>query len=245
MMIIARLYAFNFSCINILLILQIYGIIYRTKRLIVEHLSTLNHQMLSTILQVFLAGFQFLQSHNSLATFLHSHEVNHGRGLERIVFQRLHRHLREERERTFTAHHRMGNDVERIVIGHKGTKIQARHILDSILFLNAVGQFLIRTHFIAQFLYAVEECGMRLTELLTTLLIAGIQNGSIRKHYTCREHHAVAVGMHTAVHARGIINHNTTHHGRTNRSRIGREHAAVWFQYLVDSCTYDSWLKTY
>ena len=84
--IIAWLYTFNLTSINILLILQIYRIINRTERLVVEHFGTLNHQILSTVLNVFLASLHLLHCHHSLTTLLHGHKVNHSRSLERIVF---------------------------------------------------------------------------------------------------------------------------------------------------------------
>ena len=40
--------------------------------------------------------------------------------------------------------------------------------------------------------------------------------------------------MHAAVHTRGIVYHDTTYHGSTDRCRIGWEHTSVWLQYLIN-----------
>ena len=80
----------------------------------------------------------------------------------------------------------MGNYIKWIIVGHKRTKIQTSNILDRILITDAVGQLLIGTHFIAQFLNAFKECRMIFTKLLATVFVAGIQNGSIGKYDACR-----------------------------------------------------------
>ena len=75
--VVARFYPLNLTCIHILLILQEYWVVNRVKRHIVEHLSTLHHQVLCTHLQVIITGLQLLHGYNSLTTLLHSKEVNH------------------------------------------------------------------------------------------------------------------------------------------------------------------------
>ena len=98
--VIARLNTLNLAGINILLVLQVNGIIDRAERLVIEHLGTFYYQVLGAVLKVFLACLHLLHGYHSLAALLHCKEVNHGRSLERIVLQRLHRHLTEERQCT-------------------------------------------------------------------------------------------------------------------------------------------------
>ena len=92
--VIARLNALYFTSIYILHILQINWIIDRAERLVIEHLGTLNHKVLGAVLKVVLACLHLLHGYHSLATLLHGKEVNHGRGLERIVLKSLHCYLR-------------------------------------------------------------------------------------------------------------------------------------------------------
>ena len=50
--------------------------------------------------------------------------------------------------------------------------------------------------------------------------------------------------MNTTIHARCIVNDDTTHHRTSYRCRIRRKHATVWFQDLIDPGTHDTWLQT-
>ena len=54
--IVARFHTGNLSGIDILLILQVHGIVHTAQRLVVEHLGTLHHQLLGTHLQILVAG---------------------------------------------------------------------------------------------------------------------------------------------------------------------------------------------
>ena len=77
-MVIAWFHTRDFPCIHILLVLQIDGVVNRAKRLIIEHFSTLHHQVLRTHLQVFITCLEFLHSHHGLTALLHGHEIYHG-----------------------------------------------------------------------------------------------------------------------------------------------------------------------
>ena len=241
--IITWFHTWNLASIHILLILQIDRVIHRTQRHIVQHLRTLHHQILRTHRQILITSLQLLHRHHSLTTLLHRQEINHRRRLVRVVLQRAHRHLRQERQRTLTTHHRMGDDVERIVISHQRTQVQTRHILDTIFLTDARSQFLIGTHPITQRLNLLDHLWMTPTESRPALFIACIQHRSIGQHHASRHHHTVTVGMHTTVHARGIIDHNTTHHRATDRSWIGWEHTTIRFQDLIDTGTHDARLE--
>ena len=131
--VVARLDTRNLAGVNILLILQEDGIVDRRERLVVDHLGRLHHQLLGAHRQVFAACLQFLHRHDGLAALLHGHEVDHGRGLKRVVLQRLHGHLRQEGQRALRADDRVGDDVEGVVVGHERAQIQSRNVLDAIL----------------------------------------------------------------------------------------------------------------
>ena len=81
---------------------------------------------------------------------------------------------------------------------------------------------------------------MRLAECLLALLVAGIYNGAVGEDEPCTDHHAVAISMHTAIHARSIVTHDATYHGAANGSRVGREDASEWLQNLVDARAHDA-----
>ena len=50
--------------------------------------------------------------------------------------------------------------------------------------------------------------------------------------------------MHATVHARGIIDDDTTHHGTAYRCRVGREHPAIGLQDFVDTTTHNTRLQS-
>ena len=141
--VITRLHTLNLTRIHIFLILQEYGVINTVERHIVQHLSRFHHQVLGTHLQVFLTCLQLLHGYYRLTTLLHRQEVNHCRSLELVVIKCLHRHLREESKRSLTTNHRMGYDIERIIVSYKWTKIQTCHILNRVLLTDTVGQFFV------------------------------------------------------------------------------------------------------
>ena len=49
--------------------------------------------------------------------------------------------------------------------------------------------------------------------------------------------------MHTAVHARGVVDHDTAHHGRADAGGVRREHTAVGLQDLVHTGPHDARLE--
>ena len=226
MVVVARSHTLNAACIYIFLILEVDGVVDRVERHIVEHLGTLHHQVLGTHLQVVVARGELLHGHHGLAALFHGEEVDHGRCLVGIVAERLHRHLREEGQRTLRPYHTVGHDVERIVVGQQRTDVQTGHILDAILLADAVGQLFVGTHAVAQVLYLLDKLRMRLAESLLALLVARIDHGTVGKYQSGADHHAVAIGMHAAVHARSIVADDSTHHSAADGSGIGREHTA-------------------
>ena len=137
----------------------------------------------------------------------------------------------------------MGNDVEGIIVGNKWTQVQACDILDTIFITYARSQFLISTDFVAQVFYLFQELWMTLSECFTTLLRTRIENGAIREDDAGTNHHAVTIGMHTAVHARSIIHDDTTHHCTANGGWVRWKHTSMGFQYLIDTSPYDTWLQ--
>ena len=231
--VVAGFHARYLSGINVFLVLQEHRVVDRRQRLVVEHLGTLHYQVLGTHLQVFLARLQFLHCHYGLATLLHGEEIDHGRGLVLVVVEGLHRHFGKEGEGALRTHHRMRHDVEWVVVGKQRTKVEARHVLDAVFQSDAVRQFLVGTHTVAQCFNLLDKLRMTLAEFLLALLVAGIHDGAVGQYQAGAHHHPVAVGMHTTVHARGIVYHNTANHGAADGSRVGREHTAIGLQDFV------------
>ena len=241
--IVTRCDSFYLTGIDIFLILQVDRVVDRAERLVVEHLCTLHHQPLGTHQQIVVAGKQFLHSHNGLAALLHRHEIDHRRCLEGIVAERLHRHLREEGQRTLRTHHRVGHDVERVVVGDEGSQVESGDVLDAVLLPDACHQLFVSTHTVAQLFYLTDEVGVRLSELLAALLVGCINDGAVGEDDARALHHTVAVGVDTTVHARGVVADDTTHHSRTDAGRVRRKDAPVGLQYLVDTGSHDARLQ--
>ena len=159
-MVIARLHAIDFASVNVLLVLQINRVIDRGQRQVVEHLGTLDHQVFLTHGDVLVARFQLLEGDYRLATFPHREEIEHRTGLAGIVVQRAHRHLADEGQCALAAHHAMGDDVKRVIIGDEWPQVQSRDVLDAIFLADAVGQRLIGADAVPQGLYICDELGM-------------------------------------------------------------------------------------
>ena len=198
--VISWLDTFNLAVINILLVLQIDGIIDRSQRQVIEHLSTLDHQVLGTHLDIVVRRFQFLQSNNTFAAFLHGHEINHCRSTIRIFVECTHGHTSNECKCSFGSHHGVSNDVEWVVVGYQWTNIQARHILDTVFLLDTFSELGVCTHLVSQVLDLLEEFGMRLAECFATLFVTRVKDCTIGKNHLRGDEHTVGVGMHAAVH---------------------------------------------
>ena len=242
-MVIAWLHALDFAGVHVLLVLQIDGVVDRCQRQVVEHLGTLHHQVLLAHGDVFVARLELLEGNHCLATLPHGVEVEHGRGLARVVVQRAHRYLADEGQRALAAHHAVGDDVKRVVIGDQGPQVQARHVLDAVFLADAVGQRLVGADAVAQGFNLGDEVGMALPEGLAAGRIARVEHGAVGQHQARRDEHAVAVGVCAAVHARGVVGDDAAHHGRADAGGVGREHAPQRFQDLVHPCPHEAGLQ--
>ena len=74
----------------------------------------------------------------------------------------------------------MGDDVKRVIVGNERTKIQSRYILNTIFGTYARGQCFVSSYLIAQVFYLLQELRMTLAEGLLALLVARIENSTIR-----------------------------------------------------------------
>ena len=113
----------------------------------------------------------------------------------------------------------MGNDVERIIVCHKRSNVQACHILDGVLFRNPFRKRRIPPHLVTQLLDTAKKGRMRTSESLTARFAASIQYGTICQNDTNREKHLVRIGMSATIHPRGIVAHDAAHHGTLDGSR--------------------------
>ena len=98
--------------------------------------------------------------------------------------QRAHRHLADKRQRTLAAHHAVSDDVKRVIVGDKGTQVQARHVLDAVFLADAVGKRLVGTDAVTQGLYLGKEVGMALAECLAARRVARVKHGTVGQHQT-------------------------------------------------------------
>ena len=68
---------------------------------------------------------------------------------------------------------------------------------------------------------------MRTGKLFAALLVACVEHRTVGQYDAGGHEHAVAIGMHAAVHARSVVHHDTAHHCRAYRRRVWWEHAPV------------------
>ena len=127
----------------------------------------------------------------------------------------------------------MGDDVEGVVVGDERTNVQTRHILDTVFLGDALCQFLVGTHLVAQSLDLLQKLRMRIPEIPATFLVASVEYGTIGEDDSCRHHHAVAVGMDTTIHARCVVDDDATHHRRADGGWVWWEHTAIGLQKLI------------
>ena len=236
-------YAVNTTCIHILLIVQIDGVVDTLQRQIVEHLRTLYLEILIGHRHVVLVGFQLFQSDDGLAALLHGLEINHSRSAVRIFVQRSHADTGEEGKRSLRTHDTVCYDVEGIVIVDKRPDVETRDVFDGILIPDALREVSVLPHLITQSLDFLDKLGMTLAEGLAALLVTGIEDGAIGKNEAGTEQHVIAVGMHATVHARGVVDHDTADHSTAHRCRVGRKHTSIRLQDIVHTSSRDTGLK--
>ena len=225
--VVARLNAFNLSCVNIFFILQEHRVVDGTKRLVVEHLSAFHHEIFSAHLDVFVAGLELFHGYDGLAALLHGKEVYHCRGLVFVVVECLHGDLREEGECSFRAYDGVSDDVEWVVVDNERADVEACNVLDAVFELYSLRQFLVRPDAVSELFYLLDKVGMSLPELLFALFVASVEDGAVGENQPCTDHHAVAVGMYATVHARGIVADDAANHGAADGGRVGTEHPSV------------------
>ena len=139
----------------------------------------------------------------------------------------------------------MGDDVERIVVGYQWTQVQACYVLNRILGAYARGQFLVCPYLVAQSLNLLDEIRVALSEGLPALLVARVEYRAVGQDYLGTYHHAIAVGMHATVHARGVVTDDAAHHRTSDTGRVGGKHTAVRLQNLVYPGAHDTGLQFY
>ena len=241
--VITWLHTLDETGIHIPLVLQKDRVIDRCQRQVVEHLGTLDHQVLLTHGDVGIAGFQLLERHYSLAALTHREEIKHRTGLARVVVECAHRHPADKRQGALAAHHTVGDDVKRVIIGDERPQIQSRHVLDAVFLADAVSQRLVGPDAVAQGLNLGNKVRMGLLERLTARLVTRVEHSAVRKHQAGRQEHAVTIGMSAAIHARGIVGDYAAHHGRADTGGIGRKDTPKGFQDLVDPSAHNARLQ--
>ena len=137
----------------------------------------------------------------------------------------------------------MRHDVERVVVGDERAQVESRDVLDTVFVANAVGEGLVGPDLVAQLFDLLNESGVRFSESLFAFLAAGVDDCAVGQDESGADKHAVAVGMHATVHARGVVAHDSADHGTADRRRVGREDSAERLQDLVDLATDDARLQ--
>ena len=117
-------------------------------------------------------------------------------------------------ERAFASYHAMGNNVKRIIVNDKRTKIETRDIFYGVFAVDLSYQFGVRAYFIAYVADFAYDLGVYLLEIPARILICGVKHGSVCQNDTHRSKYAVAVGVRTAIHTRGIVDDDAADHSR-------------------------------
>ena len=155
-----------------------------------------------------------------------------------------HGKLAGKTKRAFTTHHQVGDDVEWVGVLNEWVNVEPSHILNGILMLDALHKFFIGKHTVANILNTLDDFGVRLLECVAAVGIASVEHCAVGKHDTHRFHHLVAIGMCSATHTRSVVHHNTAHHCRIFRRRVGGECLAIRAQYLIYLMTHDTRLHS-
>ena len=193
---------------------QVNWVVDRRQALVIQEFRSLHHCFTIHI-------HQLLHRHHSPTSFLDGFEIEHRTGLVWIVILCIHGHLRKERQGSFRAYHEVSNNIKRIVKLNKRQKIETSYILDGIFVTDAFSQLLIGTDSIPQFSDATDKIGMGRLERSPTNRVARIEHRSVHQDDTGRNHHLVAVGVSSAIHAGSIVHHNTADHSTFHTRRVG------------------------
>ena len=152
----------------------------------------------------------------------------------------LHCHLGEKAECAFRAHHKVGDDVERVVVTYKRQNIETRHVLDRVFVAYAFRKFRVGIDLVADGLNLADEFRMGLGKLLFADSVARIEQSTVGKDDAYRLEHLVAVGMGATVHARRVVDDDTAYHSRIFRSRVGGERTPEWLKDLIHALSDDA-----
>ena len=137
----------------------------------------------------------------------------------------------------------MGDDVKGVGEANQRQEIEPSDVLDTIFIAYAFHQRRVCIHLVTQLLNPGYKRGMGVQERFPALLIPCVKYGPIGQNESCTEQHAVTVGMCAAVHARCIVHHNASHHGRLLGGRVGGEGSSVGSKYLIHPLTDDARLQ--
>ena len=212
------------------------GVADRCQRLAVEHLGAVHDALPGGVLQ-------FAHLHDGPARLADVAEIDHRAGLVFVFALGAHRNPGQERQRPLGTDHKVGDDLERIVEAHQRQQVQPHDIFDRIFVQDTLRQGLVAANPVAQRFNGSQELRMALRKGPAARLVTRIEQRAVGQHQPRREQHPVAVGVGAAIHARGVVHHDTAHHRASDRSRVGREAVSIRFQHLVDPGPHDAGLK--
>ena len=171
-------------------------------------------------------------------------EIQHSTGLIRYQRQGFERHFRNERQRAFRPHHKMGYDIERVIKVHERIYGYSGGIFDAVFFLYPLVERRCGAHPVAYLYYACDKVRVRIEKVFPGLVRAGIKNRAVHQYYTCATQRLIRVFART-VHTAGVVGYYASYHCRTYRSRIRAYLYPVRLEYLVQPRTDYTGLSTY
>jgi hypothetical protein len=115
----------------------------------------------------------------------------------------------------------MGHDIEGILEIDQGVEAVAGGVLDLELMADALAELARRPALRPQGGEALKQMTMTVRELGPALVVGGIDHGAVGQHQAHAVQGLVAVLLHPAAHAAGVVGEDATDLGAVDGGRIG------------------------
>ena len=162
----------------------------------------------------------FSQDNGRLAGRADVGEVHQGAGLVAMLDNRAVDDLGDEPEGAFGADQQVLQDLEGILEIDQGVQTVAGGVLDLELVADALGQFVVGQHSLAQRGQAVEQVAVAAAEGGPALVVGGVHHRAVGQDEAHRIQRAVAVLLHPAAHAAGVVGEDAADLGAVDGGRV-------------------------
>ena len=162
----------------------------------------------------------FSQDNGRLAGGADVGEVHQGAGLVAMLDDRAVDDLGDEPERALGADHQVLHDLEGILEIDQGVQAVAGGVLDLELVADALGQLAVGQHLLTQPGQAVEQVAVAAAEGGPALVVGGVHDRAVGQDEAHRIQRAVAVLLHPATHAAGVVGQDAADLGAVDGGRV-------------------------